>query len=46
MTLEELLAREGIRKTIHGYNAAGDARDGEAKARAGARRRSQRRAVP
>jgi hypothetical protein len=30
MTLEEMLAREGIRKTIHGYNAAGDARDGEA----------------
>jgi hypothetical protein len=30
MTLDELLAREGIRKTIHGYNAAGDARDGKA----------------
>jgi hypothetical protein len=29
MTLEELLAREGIRKTIHLYNAAGDARDGD-----------------
>jgi ketosteroid isomerase-like protein len=25
-----MLAREGIRKTIHGYNAAGDARDGQA----------------
>jgi ketosteroid isomerase-like protein len=30
MTLEEMLAREGIRKTIHSYNAAGDARDGKA----------------
>lgn len=30
MTLDEMLAREGIRKTIHGYNAAGDARDGKA----------------
>lgn len=30
MTIEEMLAREGIRKTIHGYNAAGDARDGAA----------------
>jgi hypothetical protein len=28
MTLDEMLAREGIRKTIHRYNAAGDARDG------------------
>jgi hypothetical protein len=30
MTLQEMLAREGIRKTIHAYNAAGDARDGAA----------------
>lgn len=30
MTVEEMLAREGVRKTIHLYNAAGDARDGEA----------------
>lgn len=30
MTLEEMLAREGIRKTINGYNAAGDSRDGAA----------------
>jgi hypothetical protein len=30
MTIEDLLACEGIRKTIHGYNAAGDARDGAA----------------
>lgn len=30
MTLDEMLAREGIRKTIHAYNAAGDTRDGEA----------------
>jgi uncharacterized protein (TIGR02246 family) len=30
MTLEELLAREAIRRTINGYTAAGDARDGEA----------------
>lgn len=30
MTLEELLAREGVRKTIHAYSAAGDARDGDA----------------
>lgn len=29
MTVEEMLAREGVRKTIHLYNAAGDARDGE-----------------
>jgi hypothetical protein len=28
MNLDEMLAREGVRKTIHGYNAAGDARDG------------------
>jgi hypothetical protein len=33
MTLEELLAREGVRKTIHGYTAAGDSRDGEGFAR-------------
>lgn len=30
MMLEEMLAREGIRKTIHAYNAAGDTRDGAA----------------
>jgi hypothetical protein len=30
MTLEEMLAREGIRKTINGYTAAGDSRDGAA----------------
>jgi ketosteroid isomerase-like protein len=30
MTLDEMLAREGVRKTIHAYNAAGDTRDGEA----------------
>lgn len=30
MTLDEMLAREGIRKTIHAYNAAGDTRDGAA----------------
>jgi hypothetical protein len=30
MTVEELLAREGVRKTINLYNAAGDARDGAA----------------
>ena len=30
MTLDEMLAREGIRKTIHAYNAAGDMRDGKA----------------
>jgi hypothetical protein len=28
MTLDEILVRESVRKTIHGYNAAGDARDG------------------
>lgn len=29
MTLDELLAREAIRRTIHEYNLAGDSRDGE-----------------